>query len=108
MLVLLDQGTLIPLRSFLKGHAVKTAAQQRWSTLSNGDLLRAAEAAGFDVLLTTDKNLAFQQSLKDRKIATVVLGNPQWPVARLHVHSIVAAVNAATPGSYVLVNVPGK
>jgi hypothetical protein len=44
MLVLLDQGTPVPLRSFLKGHTVKTAAQQRWSTLSNGDLLRAAEA----------------------------------------------------------------
>jgi len=108
MLVLLDQGTPVPLRSFLEGHTVKTAAQQRWSTLSNGDLLRAAEAAGFDVLLTTDKNLAFQQSLKDRKIAIVVLGNPQWPVARLHVQSIVTAVNAATPGSYAVVNIPGK
>jgi len=108
MLVLFDQGTPVPLRSFLKGHTVKTAVQQRWSTLANGDLLRAAEAAGFDVLLTTDKNLVYQQSLKDRKIAIVVLGNPQWPVARLHVQSIVAAVNAATPGSTVVVNVPGK
>lgn len=108
MLVLLDQGTPVPLRSFLKGHTVKTAAQQLWSTLANGDLLDAAEAAGFDVLVTTDKNLVNQQSLKDRRIAIVVLGNPQWPVARLHVQSIVAAVNAATPGSYVVVNVPGK
>ncbi len=108
MLVLLDQGTPVPLRSFLTGHTVKTAAQQRWSMLANGDLLRAAEAAGFDVLLTTDKNLASQQSPKERKIAIVVLGNPQWPVARLHVQSIIAAVNAATPGSYVVVNVPGK
>ena len=63
MLVLVDQGAPVPLRSSLKGHTVKTAAQQGWSTLSNGDLLRAAEAAGFDVLLTTDKNLAFQQGL---------------------------------------------
>ncbi len=107
MLVLLDQGTPVPLRSFLIGHTVKTAAQQLWSTLANADLLGAAEAAGFDVLVTTDKNLVQQQSLKDRKIAIVVLGNPQWPVARLHVQSIVA-VNAATPGSYVVVNVPGK
>ena len=82
MLILFDQGTPVPLRSFLKGHTVKTAAQQGWSTLSNGDLLRAAEAEGFDVLLTTDKNLAYQQSLKDRRVAIVVLGNPQWPVAR--------------------------
>jgi len=107
MLILLDQGAPVPLRSFLEGHTVRTAAQQGWSTLSNGDLLRAAEADGFDVLLTTDKNLAFQQNLKDRKIAVVVLGNPQWPVARLYVQSIVAAVNAATPGSYTAVKIPG-
>jgi len=107
MRILFDQGTPVPLRSFLKGHTVKTAAQQGWSTLSNGDLLRAAESDGFDMLLTTDKNLAFQQSLKNRKIAIVVLGNPQWPVARLHVQSIVAAVNAVTPGSYVEVEIPG-
>jgi hypothetical protein len=106
MLVLLDQGTPVPLRLFLKGHTVRTAAEQGWSTLPNGDLLRAAEAAGFEVLLTTDKNPAFQQSLEDRKIAIVVLGNPQWPVARLHVQSIVEAVNAATPGSHVVVNIP--
>jgi|SRR5271157_1377169 len=107
MLILFDQGTPVPLRSFLSGHTVKTAAQQGWSTLSNGDLLRAAETEGFDLLLTTDKNLAFQQSLKDRRIAIVVLGNPQWPAARRHVQSIVAAVNAATPGSYVVVHIPG-
>ena len=107
MRILLDQGTPVPLWSFLEGHTVKTAAQQGWSVLSNGDLLRAAEADVFDVPLATDKNLAFQQSLKDRKIAIVVLGNPQWPVARLHVQSIVAAVHAATPGSYVVVKVPG-
>jgi hypothetical protein len=56
MLILFDQGT--PLRPFLKGHTVKTAAQQGWSTLSNGDLLRAAEAEGFDVLLTRSFELA--------------------------------------------------
>jgi hypothetical protein len=107
MLILFDQGTPVPLRSFLAGHTVKTAAQQGWSTLANGDLLSVAEAEGFDVLLTTDKNLAYQQSLKDRRIAIVVLGNPQWPVARLNVQSIVAAVNAVTPGSYVEVEIPG-
>jgi hypothetical protein len=105
MLILFDQGT--PLPPFLVGHTVKTAAQQGWSTLANGDLLRAAEAAGFDVLLTTDKNLAYQQSLKDRSIAIVVLGNPQWPVARLHIQSIVDAVDAVTPGSYVMVEILG-
>ena len=108
MRVLLDQGTPVPLRGYLTGHTVRTAAEQLWSTLSNGELLRAAEDAGFDVLLTTDKNLAFQQSLKDRRIAVVVLGNPQWPVARQHVQVIVAAVNAAAPGSYAVVGFPDK
>ncbi len=106
MLILFDQGTPVPLRPFLTGHSVKTAAQQGWSTLSNGDLLRAAEAEGFDVLLTTDKNLAFQQRLEGRRIAIVVLGNPQWPVARLHLKAIVAAVDAATPGSYTVIESP--
>ncbi len=102
------RGRPFPFAHSLKDTPLRRRRRQLWSTLANGDLLRAAEAAGFDVLLTTDKNLPFQQSLKDCKIAIVVLGNPQWPVARQHVQSIVAAVNAATPGSYVVVNVPGK
>lgn len=69
MLILFDQGTPVPLRPFLEGHVVKTAAQQGWSTLTNGRLLDAAEAAGFDLLLTTDKNLFYQQNLQNRKIA---------------------------------------
>lgn len=77
MLILLDQGTPVPLRSFLKGHIVKTAAQLGWSALSNGELLRAAETSGFNVLLTTDKDLEFQQSLSGLKIAVVVIGNAQ-------------------------------
>lgn len=74
MLVLFDQGTPVPIAKFLLGHVVKTAWQQGWDTLANGELLRRAEEAGFDVLLTTDKNLVYQQNLKDRKIAIVVLG----------------------------------
>lgn len=108
MLVLLDQGTPVPLRSFLKGHIVKTAAQQGWSTLTNGELLRAAEAAGFDILLTTDKNLEFQQSLSEFKLAIIVIGNAQWPIARLHVQSILAAVNKAAPGTYLVIDIPNK
>ena len=58
MLVLFDQGTPVPIANSLLGHSVKTARQLGWDTLANGELLRAAEEAGFDVLLTTDKNLA--------------------------------------------------
>ena len=61
MLVLFDQGTPVPIRKFLKGHIVETAAQRGWDTLKNGELLRKAEEAGFNVLLTPDKNIRYQQ-----------------------------------------------
>jgi hypothetical protein len=82
MQILFDQATPVPSRSFLKGHTVRTAAQQGWSRLTNGELLASAEAAGFEVLLTTDKNIRYQQNLSGRKIAIVVIGNAQRPELR--------------------------
>ena len=92
---------------FLPGHTVTKAKDRGWDTLTNGDLLAEAERAGFDVLLTADKNMRHQQNLRNRKIALVVLSTPQWPVVRLHVARIAAAVSAATPGSYIDVNLQG-
>jgi hypothetical protein len=106
MLVLFDQGTAVPIRPFLKEHTVQTTAERGWDTLENGELLKAAEAAGFDVLVTPDKNIRYQQNLTVRTIALVVLGNARWPVLRLHMERVVAAVNAATPGSYTEVEIP--
>ena len=106
MHILFDHGTPAPLRSFLIGHTVREAKAQGWDTFKNGDLLTAAEAAGFDVLITTDKNIRYQQNLTSRTIAIVVLGNAQWPVLRLHVAQVVDAVNAATPGSFTEVGIP--
>lgn len=106
MLVLFDQSTPVPLRQFLKEHAVETAWQRGWDTLKNGNLLQAAEEAGFDVLVTPDKNMRFQQNLKNYNIAIVVLGNPQWPALRSHADRVVAAVNTATPGTYCEVEIP--
>jgi hypothetical protein len=106
MLVLFDQGTPFPIRPFLKEHTVQTASERGWDTLQNGELLRAAEAAGFNVLVTLDKNIRYQQNLTVRTIALVVLGNPQWPILRLHVDRVAAAVNAARPGSYTEVEIP--
>ena len=106
MLILFDQGTPVPLRAFLIGHTVKTASEQGWSTLTNGKLLDAAEAAGFEVLVTTDKNLADQQNLAIRRLAIVVLGNAQWPVLKLHIQLAVDAINSASPGSYAVVDIP--
>ena len=104
MLVLFDHSTPAPLGPYLTGHAVTEARDRGWDRLSNGDLLAEAERAGFDVLLTADKNIRYQQNLRGRRIAIVVLGTPKWPVVRLHIERIAAAVNAATPGSYTEVN----
>ena len=88
------------------GHAVTKAKDRGWDRLTNGDLLAAAEAAGFDVLLTADKNMRYQQNLTGRKIALVVLGNSPWRLVRLHLERIAAAVDDATPGSYFEVEIP--
>ena len=106
MLVLFDQATPVPIRPYLEGHIVRTAAQQGWDRLRNGDLLTAAEEAGFDLLLTTDKNMRYQQNLAGRKIAIVVLGQQQWPRLRPHIQRVIEAVNAATPGSFAEVDIP--
>jgi hypothetical protein len=94
------------LNSPFEASIVCTASQQGWATLNNGDLLTAAEAAGFEVLLTTDKNLRYQQNLEGRKIAVVVLGRQQWPQVRSYVQRIVDAVNSAAPGSCIEIEIP--
>jgi|SRR6516225_7433082 len=96
MLVLFDQGTPVPIRPFLKEHTVQTTPERGWDTLENGELLTAAEAAGFDVLVTPDKNIHYKQNLTVRRIALFVLGNPRWPILRLYVERVATAVNAAT------------
>jgi hypothetical protein len=82
MLVLFDQSVPAPLRRALSTHVVVEVIERGWERLDNGALLDAAEAAGFELLVTADKNLRYQQNLTGRKIAIVVLGNAQWPVLR--------------------------
>jgi hypothetical protein len=106
MRIIFDQATPLPIRPHLDRHTVRTAAQQGWDKFKNGELLTAAEEAGFDLLLTTDKNMRYQQNLQSRKIAVVVLGQQQWPPLRPHIQLVVDAINAATPGSYVALSVP--
>jgi hypothetical protein len=106
MLILFDHGTPAPLRSFLRGHTVKKTQDLGWDMLNNGELLRAAEEAAFEVFLTTDKNIRHQQNLAERVIAIVVLGNSRWPLVQRHVDRVVAAVNAAKPGTYIEVEIP--
>ena len=65
-----------------------------------------AERAGFEVFLTTDKNMRYQQNMAGRTIAVVVIGVQQWPALQPHVARVVAAVNAATPGGFTDVDIP--
>ncbi|MFY9662680.1 MAG: hypothetical protein WAJ97_18820 [Terriglobales bacterium] len=74
--------------------------------MANGALLKAAEESGFDLPLSTDKNIQYQQNLKGRRIAIVILGNSQRPAVQRYIDRVVAAVNAATPGSYAEVEIP--
>src|SRR5580698_10084805 len=102
MQILFDNGTPRTLARYLSSqHSVIEARARGWEKLENGDLLREAEAAGFEVLVTTDKNLGYQQNLTGRAIAIVVLGHGRWTLLKPHVVAIVAAINTATPGSFV-------
>jgi hypothetical protein len=105
VLVLVDHSVPAPLRYALKDHVVVEAIERGWEALGNGALLDAAEAAGFEVFITADKNIRFQQNLAVRKIAIVVLGNAQWPVLRRYVGRVVAALGGV-PGSFTEVEIP--
>jgi hypothetical protein len=100
MQILFDQGTPVPLRRQLSGHSVSTAYEMGWSSLSNGDLLRAAEGR-FDALVTTDRNLRYQQNLAGRMLAIIVLPTTNWPEIQNHVATIASAVSSINPGDYV-------
>src|SRR5580700_6803694 len=95
MRILFDQGVPRGLAASLGSHDVTEARKLKWERISNGAPLKLAEGAGFNLLLTTDKNLRYQQNLADRKISIVVLGQSPWWLVRRHLDAIVAAVNAA-------------
>jgi hypothetical protein len=107
MLILFDNGTPRTLARYLiDRHTVTEARARGWQELENGELLTQAEASGFEVLVTTDKNLSYQQNLKGRKIAVVVLGKGRWTLIKPYVAQVVEAVNAAEPGNFVEVKIP--
>lgn len=97
MRILLDQGTPAPLRRELGGHQVQTAYEMGWAQLKNGELLKAAET-DFDVFITTDQNLRYQQNLTGRRLAILVLPTTSWPRIQEHIAEVVAAVNELRPG----------
>jgi len=81
MEILFDQGTPVPLREHLRNHTVATAFELGWSTLNNGELLAVAERS-FDVLVTTDQQIRYQQNLAGRRLSIVVLPTTSWPRLR--------------------------
>lgn len=85
MKILFDQGTPAPLRRSLPNHEIITAFERGWQALQNGDLLNVAEAEGFAVIVTTDKDLRYQQNLVARRLAIVVLMTTDWRLIRQHI-----------------------
>jgi len=96
---LFDQGTPLPLKQYLSEHQVETAFELGWSRLTNGELLAAAEGR-FDVLVTTDRNLRYQQSLSGRKLSVPVLPTTSWPKLQGQIQSIVTALASCRQGEY--------
>jgi hypothetical protein len=100
MKILFDQGTPAPLRHALANHTVITAHEMGWDQFSNGDLLKAAEAI-FDALVTTDRNLRYQQALTGRRLAILVLPTTSWPRIRQRIAEVAATVDVLNPGDFV-------
>ena len=104
--ILFDQGVPRGLAASLKSHEITESRQLGWERISNGDLLMMADSAGFALLVTTDKNVRYQQNLRGRNISIVVLGNSPWWLVRRHLAEIAGAVNLAMPGSFAEVDIP--
>ena len=106
MKLLFDNGTPAPLRRHLGDHIIHTAARMGWANLRNGDLLDRAEENGYEVLITTDQSIRYQQNLTGRTIGIVVLMNPRWPFVRLCTLEIREALYKVHAGEVVEVPIP--
>jgi hypothetical protein len=104
--ILLDQNAPLGLCGALSAHEVIPARDAGWAKLTNGDLIRAAEEAGFSILITCDRNIRYQQNLAGRDIALIELTIGSWPIVRNHLGRIRDAINAAQPGTYSVVSIP--
>jgi hypothetical protein len=98
--VLLDENLDRRFRKNLGSHEVFTASFKGWNGLKNGSLLAAAEEDGFEVLLTGDQTLSYEQNLSGRRLAIIALSSVEWRIIKDHLPKIVTAVNTATPGSF--------
>jgi hypothetical protein len=96
--ILFDANTPAPLAGFLRGHQVERADERGWQGLNNGALLDAAEEAGFDLLLTCDQNVRYQQDFTGRRLAVLILSSNHWPSLRPLVVRIASAVDFIQTG----------
>lgn len=103
--VLLDQNAPLGLRQILSGHEVAHTYTLGWHNIANGDLIAAAEAAGFEIMITADQNIRYQQNLANRRLALVVLSTTHWDTIRAKAAAVVEAVETAQPGSYIQIQV---
>ena len=108
MKLLFDQGTPAPLRRHLPGHSVDTLAEKGWFEKGNGELLDLAEREGYEVLVTTDQSLPFQQNLARWQVGVVVLLSTNWSGVRLRTRAIARAIEAVRPGRAVRVRIRPK
>ncbi len=106
MKILFDQGTPVPLRKFLNDHQVDTAFERGWQALENGNLLAAAEESNYQILITTDQNLRYQQNLTGRKISIIVLLSTSWPRIQKQFETIIAVIAESTDGDYREIPIP--
>ena len=107
MRIILDESVPQKLRLLIEGgHTVVTAWYQGWSGLKNGALLDAAEQEGFELFITADQELSYQQNLTGRRMALIVLSTNNWSFIRAHIGAVMAAIDAAKPGSYAEGEIP--
>jgi hypothetical protein len=106
MRILLDHNTPAPLRYASRGHQVETAYERGWAELQNGDLITEAESAGFDLLITTDQGIRYQQNWAARSLALLVLSTNDWTQLRRFKERIREVVDSIQPSVRVELEIP--
>ena len=96
--VLFDQNVPRPVARYLAAYDVKLTKELGWAELKNGKLLDAAEAAGFNVLLSGDQGIEYEQNMAGRQIGVVSMSDNHWPIVKHYVPAIVEAVEQVKPG----------
>ena len=108
MKILFDHGTPAPLRRDLHGHVVDTAKERGWDRLGNGDLLDVVEREGYELLITTDQSMKYQQNLAQRPLSVIVVLSTTWPYSLEGTEAIRAAIEGIQPGEVREVPIPTR